>query len=136
MLVVRPARAICRGSIRMQFISQHANVGLLNGSTDKFYSRKLDFATDLAPFNAHVFWDIVQQDAAEAGVSAEVYVAQLSKKMNEWCASDEIHDREDLLAEIKTIISLHGSLVFLLGGKDSGKSALMKALQRMCNDGA
>jgi hypothetical protein len=136
MHLLRAVRAVCRSSTSARFISQHANAGLLNGSTDEFYSRELAFPTDLDPLKHGVFWDTVQQDAAEAGVSAEVYVAQLSTKLNAWCKSDEMHDREDLLAQMRTIIELQGSLALVIGGKSSGKSALMKSLELMCNDGA
>jgi len=108
-----------------------SDYGLLNGidvTSAEYYtsSLKMDSDEDVAwLFQLGLLWDAASKDASERNVTTHEYVNDVLDAINEFQASDEVHDREDFYAFLDLIKRSNGSLRLVLGGKSVGKSLVL-----------
>ena len=110
--------------------------GLVNSrSCGEFYTQ------DLRPEDVQILlasgksdkslWAMAQLDAEEKGVTPDDYLASVQKELLDFFqkredGSREVWDRVQLLEALRSALATTGQLAMLLGGKNCGKSTVLK----------
>ncbi len=107
-------------------------LGLTNASaTDAHWATALDLASPLLLRRDCTadFMDAARADAeALGGVSVQAHLAGASAACDAFLRSGEVHDREETRAELQGLLEREGQLALLLGGKNVGKSLMLREL--------
>ena len=115
--------------------------GLLNGGTNGFYTSSLfKDDDDLDGFKENLkiyterggFWRVAERCAERNGTETEAYVAEIYRKAREFIKSNELEDRDELLAQIRHACTSEG-ISMLLGGKSTGKSFIAESVMAELN---
>ena len=111
--------------------------GLLTGIVDvsnvKDYSREinLDDAADLLRDNKHLH-NIALAEAHGNATECKNKIAEIIKTAKIFMANrDEVWDSDELKCALQAIIADRGKLVCLLGGKSTGKSLVIRYLEKL-----
>ena len=111
--------------------------GLLNGivniTEEKYYSSKLDFTdaanimdSDMIYKAAAKDYEDFQKKAENKNKDLQNYLYNIENKIDTFVKGNEVWDREDLKSSLDIIYEKKGSFAFLLGGKSTGKSLVLK----------
>jgi hypothetical protein len=123
-LAVAPRRGLLRG------------VGDMELETVAFYADTIDMSRDGLAWlrEPGLMWEAAQMDAADIGVPVKEYVAKVEANMETFAKSDVIYDREELLLALRDAFTNKGKFCLLLGGKNVGKSVVLKTLRKEFNN--
>lgn len=105
-----------------------STVGLINGVT----AETIAACAHYQPIEGAVSWESLNNNLLQAIKEDGFDKDKLNLAMNtseKWCQGDEVWGRDDLLKKIHTDSERQGRLSCLLGGKNTGKSALFSKLQ-------
>ena len=107
-------------------------LGLTNASaTDAHWATALDLAAPLLRRRDCTadFMDAARADAeALGGVSVQAHLVGASAACDNFLRSGEVHDRDETRAELQGVFEREGQLVLFQGGKNVGKSLLLREL--------
>jgi hypothetical protein len=131
MFVSSAARRVLRHShTRFCSTANRSMAGLTNHtSDDKFFSRKLELHNIEGFTKKGLLWEAAQADAAALTLSPEAYLHRVEKHMDTFFDEGKLFNRSHLLDELRSSLSHRGNFVLLLGGKDVGKTQVMKAFK-------
>ena len=117
--------------------------GLVNSrSCGEFYTQ------DLRPEDVQILlasgksekslWAMAQLDAEEKGVTPDDYLASVQKELLAFYkkredGAQEVWDREQLLEALRSALATTGQFAMLLGGKNCGKSTVLKNVAGVTN---
>ena len=78
-------------------------------------------------------WEAATKDAEKVGVPVDKYVKQVKTNVETFVNSHMIYDREELVRYLDEAVKVKGSFTLLLGGKNVGKSTVLKSLAKDTN---
>ncbi len=109
--------------------------GLMNRtSTDMYYAGTLDFPEDLRGFTQPgLMWKAVQQDAKVVNISPEDHLSHIKGSMEKFFTEGGVFNREELLGAVHNELAAKGTFTLLLGGKNVGKSMVMRSVAEQYN---
>jgi hypothetical protein len=97
-----------------------------------FYTGRLDItkAKQLMDKDTQTIYDIADRVALNVNLSTDDYLKKVAQTAYLYARSDDFHDRERLCGALNSVCEKEGMFVCLLGGKNSGKSTLLKRLAK------
>ena len=107
--------------------------GIFDVSNAKDYSRgiNVDYAVDLLRDTKHLY-NIALEDTLGNATECRNNLTEIVKKANTFMINqDEVWDRDELKRAILNIFSGVGNFVCLLGGKSTGKSLVIRDLEKL-----
>jgi hypothetical protein len=76
------------------------------------------------------FWQAALADAAKRGLGVKDYLTAASHACSTFVNSGVLHNREEVKLALRTVLEATGQFALFLGGKNVGKSLLLKDLSR------
>ncbi len=115
------------------------SLGLLRGvdtTIDKFYAHEIDICEEGLAWLSQpgLMWEAAKKDAAEKGIPVEKYIEEVETNFGTFSNSHVVYDRQELVMYLNKAFSKKGSLTLLLGGKNVGKSKVLKSLAKIANN--
>ena len=132
-------RATASNAGPRSFSSPSFRGALLNSSSnDRFYAREMDLKEAAAMMTERGrMWRAAQADVAAQPAlwdSVEQYLAKVEAKAAKFTRENVLHDREEVMSALRTLMYEEGTLALVLGGKSVGKTFLMSKLAQELND--
>jgi hypothetical protein len=99
-------------------------------SDDKYYAKQLDItAKGLLTFTQRgSMWAAAVADAEERRITTEEYMSSITNYSSVYMSLNELWDRDELVDHLRCQLKKKGSFTMLLGGKNTGKSMVLKSL--------
>ena len=107
--------------------------GILDISKAKDYSRtiNIDLAADLLRDTKHVY-HVALEETHGNDAERKNYLTEVIKKAKTFMENlDEVLDRDELKSAIQTILLDKGKFVCVLGGKSTGKTLVIKDMEKL-----
>ena len=104
--------------------------GLTNTSaTDNYFTTQLDMDAPLLLRDTRAdFMQAACADAAERGLEVKEYLSVASRACSAFLCSGVLHNREEVKRALRNVFEATGQFALFLGGKNVGKSLLLKDL--------